>query len=240
MLAARPARRRPLNAGGTPLGMVEWIPPNPQNQKARSAGEFSAGSAREGPCLPVRPRRCAHRHRERAYQGLEGHVRRLSIRSGQADGREVRPLRCGRGLPQIRGRQETRRRGPVVSEQPRNRSARRQPGRPRRRRDGVRPGQPQERHVPKGPGKGRRRGVRRVAALPGGGLERGSRHRRGVGQRQHPRGTQDHRSGPVHPAAGGRQHAARRAHPRQARPGLVLARRAVARRRSRRGGGHAR
>ena len=50
---------------------------------------------------------------------------------------------------------------------------------------------------------------------------RGAGHRRRIVQRQHPRGTQDHRPGPIHPAARGRQHAARRAHPRQARPRLV-------------------
>ena len=50
----------------------------------------------EGACLPVRPRRCAHRHRERAHQGVEGDVRRLPVANAPSEReKHVRPLRCG-------------------------------------------------------------------------------------------------------------------------------------------------
>ena len=107
-----------------------------------------AGSTGSGARLPVRSRRRAHRHRERAHQGLEGDVRRLPRAAGRAERRAVRPVRPGRGLPEIRRRQEARRRRAVVSGQPRHRAARRRPRRRRRQGHRLRPGQPQERRLP--------------------------------------------------------------------------------------------
>ena len=84
-------------------------------------------------------------------QGLEGDVRRLSANGPSAPGERFVPFDADGGLPQVRRRQEARRRRPVLSRQPRHRPARGRSRRRRRRRDRPRPGQPQERHVPEDP-----------------------------------------------------------------------------------------
>ena len=106
----------------------------------------------------------------------------------RTDRREVRPVRPGRRLSEIRRRQEARRRCPVVSGQPRHRTARRRPRRLGRQRHRLRPGHSQKRRLPGDAAQRRRQGIRRLAPLPGKGGRRGSGHRGGVLQRQHPRG----------------------------------------------------
>ena len=87
------------------------------------------------------------------------------------------------------------------------------------------------------PAQRRRRGLRRIAPLPRGGRRRGSRHRGGVVERQHPRRARSDRARQVRPAAGRRRDDARREHRRQAGTRLLPAGRAAARCRPRRGGG---
>nr|WP_284288992.1 hypothetical protein [Angustibacter aerolatus] len=89
--------------------------------------------------MPVRPRRRADRHGQRAHEGVAADVRRLPRRAGAA---AVRP---GGRLPDVRRRQAARGRRARLPRQPRHHAAR---GRPRRRpdeRDGRRARQPQER-----------------------------------------------------------------------------------------------
>ena len=88
---ARATRTTWAFTGGAQASMVEWYRPTTPTVRI-----LCAGSARQGACLPVRPRRRAHRHGERAHQGMEGHVRRLFCPSGpsapgKSSSRSIRP-----------------------------------------------------------------------------------------------------------------------------------------------------
>ena len=111
---------------------------------------------------------------------FDAYLRKRAERTGES----VRPLRPGRRLRPVRGRQAALRRRPLLPGRARNRAARGRSGRPAVGRDGPRSREPQERARAGAPEARRRRGLRGLGAVRPCGPRGGAPHCGRVRQRE--------------------------------------------------------